>query len=180
MTVPQTKPWQHRVSRNNHSRSSDSSVNVFSVWRLATIVEHKAATYPVRDPTWYGPISILLAILEVDAASICASVPVFWPAISNHFGRIFVTQEINITHEDRYELTTSPSHGLGPVDGMHSRTGSETELSSGIVGSKSKEMHYKDGFVISLVDPLRQATSGGVESRVRSEGTEDKRKWLRF
>ncbi|OTA99593.1 hypothetical protein M426DRAFT_44834, partial [Hypoxylon sp. CI-4A] len=78
-------------------------VLVFATWRLVTIVEHQVATWPTRDPTWYGPISIVLAVLEVDAASICASVPVFWPVLRDlNWGKIFVTQEVNITRETRY------------------------------------------------------------------------------
>ncbi|OTA92211.1 hypothetical protein M434DRAFT_61763, partial [Hypoxylon sp. CO27-5] len=75
-------------------------VLVFATWRLITIIEHQVATRPTRDPTWYGPISIILAVLEVDAASVCASVPIFWPVLRNlDWGKIFVTQEINITRE---------------------------------------------------------------------------------
>jgi hypothetical protein len=41
------------------------------------MIPSQVATYPTRDPTWYGSISIMLAALEINAASICASVPVF-------------------------------------------------------------------------------------------------------
>lgn len=51
------------------------------------------------DPTWYGPKAILLAVVEVDLATMTASVPVFWPLLQEGFGRIFVTQEVEVTHQ---------------------------------------------------------------------------------
>ncbi|ETS88229.1 hypothetical protein PFICI_02057 [Pestalotiopsis fici W106-1] len=74
---------------------------MLAIWRLATIIDHQAATWPTHDPTWYGPISIILAVLEVDCAAICASIPIFWPVLEARWGTIFITQEIKITREDR-------------------------------------------------------------------------------
>ncbi|KAK7955631.1 uncharacterized protein PG986_004853 [Apiospora aurea] len=68
-------------------------VNFLSIWRLQTIFEHKTGWYPTHDPTWYGPISILLGVLEINVASICASVPIFWPVVAPYLGSIFVTHE---------------------------------------------------------------------------------------
>ncbi|KAH6844493.1 hypothetical protein B0I37DRAFT_164409 [Chaetomium sp. MPI-CAGE-AT-0009] len=82
-------------------------VNVFSIWRFATTIEHKAGTYPTFDPTWYGPIIIVMAGLETASACICASIPVFWgPMItsaSQLLGQIFVTKEVQVTTEHRFE-----------------------------------------------------------------------------
>ncbi|KAH9898802.1 hypothetical protein F4778DRAFT_771802 [Xylariomycetidae sp. FL2044] len=148
-------------------------VNLLSIWRLQTIVENKAGTFPVMDPTWYGPKSIILAALEVDLASICASIPIFWPVIKENFNKIFVTQEVHITHqhrrlsggEDQIELQTSDSH--------HSRVDSDVSLNA-ISSSMSKtapELHYQDKYVMNSVIPLgidkKEATS---ESLVMSEG----------
>ena len=72
------------------------SVNFLSIWRLQTILEHKAAWFPTHDPTWYGPISILLGVLEINVASICASVPIFWPVVAPYLGSIFVTHEVSV------------------------------------------------------------------------------------
>ncbi len=126
---------------------------MFAVWRLATVIQHKAAMWPVKDPTWYGPISILLAVLEVDCASICASVPVFWPVLSRQLGKIFVTKEIEIIHEDRYEFDNY----------AHSWT--ETELRTK-PGSSYKEIQFNDSFV----NPLwKTPSAGSVEVRSGSE-----------
>ncbi|KAH7025128.1 uncharacterized protein B0I36DRAFT_250640 [Microdochium trichocladiopsis] len=78
-----------------------SWIVVFAAWRLVTIVRNKAATWPVVDPTWYAPQSVLLAILEIDCAAICASLPIFWPQISKHWGEIVVVKEVKVTRETR-------------------------------------------------------------------------------
>jgi hypothetical protein len=84
----------------------EASVNIFSVWRFATTIEHKAATYPTFDPSWYGPISIVMAGLETASACICASIPVFWGPMlataSQLLGQIFVTKEVHVTTEHRF------------------------------------------------------------------------------
>jgi hypothetical protein len=68
---------------------------------LVTCVEHRAATYPTLDPTWYSPITIVLSDLEVDVASICASAPVFWPVLCQKVLTIFVTKEVEVTRMSR-------------------------------------------------------------------------------
>ncbi|KAI5860933.1 hypothetical protein GGS23DRAFT_577943 [Durotheca rogersii] len=152
----------------------------FAAWRLATIIGNQGATWPTRDPTWYGPLSIILAVLEVDAASICASVPVFWPVLRGlQWGKIFVTQEVNITRETRYmdddqdRLTHSTTH---------SRTGSDTDLGpKGISKVKrTKETYYQDAYVLSQVDPLRTSIEH-VQASVRSDVAKGgSRKWIRI
>lgn len=93
-------------------------INIISIFRLYTIIKYRAGTYPVIDPTFYGPQSIVLAALEVDLASIVASVPVFWPMLTHGWDAIFVTQEVHVTRHhrrlsghDQFELgsTFSPS-----------------------------------------------------------------------
>ncbi|KAJ3564777.1 hypothetical protein NPX13_g7732 [Xylaria arbuscula] len=77
------------------------AVNLISIWRLYTIIKTRAGTYPIADPTFYAPQSIVLAALEVDLASIVASIPVFWPLITHSWGKIFVTQEVHVTRHHR-------------------------------------------------------------------------------
>ncbi|TGJ78442.1 hypothetical protein E0Z10_g10320, partial [Xylaria hypoxylon] len=87
-------------------------INIVSIWRLFIIIKSRAGTYPVVDPTFYAPQSIVFAALEVDLASIVASIPVFWPMLLSHsWGNIFVTQEVHVTRhhrrlsgEDQFEL----------------------------------------------------------------------------
>lgn len=75
---------------------------MLSIWRLQSIVETHAATYPTFDPTFYGTTPIVLSAIELDLAAVCASLPVFWPVIQKSIGSvIIVTHEVKITREQR-------------------------------------------------------------------------------
>ncbi|OLN97953.1 hypothetical protein CCHL11_02548 [Colletotrichum chlorophyti] len=76
-----------------------SVVLMLSAWRLANLIDSRAGTYPTLDVTWYAPTPMALAILEIDIAAICASLPVFWPVLQSGMGSIFVTHEVAITTE---------------------------------------------------------------------------------
>ncbi|KAK6065229.1 hypothetical protein SCUP234_12676 [Seiridium cupressi] len=151
-----------------------SMVIMLAIWRLATIIDHQAATWPTHDPTWYGPISIILAVLEIDCAAICASIPIFWPVLEDKWGSIFITQEIKVTREHRYlEDDDQVSLRAGP-------TGSDVELKRSDSGHSEGPAHYNDVFIMRSVDPLRSPTFG--ESRnaavIKSEGPRDaERRW---
>ncbi|OTA54939.1 hypothetical protein K449DRAFT_469185 [Hypoxylon sp. EC38] len=171
-------------------------VLLISIWCLQTIIDHKAGTYPVLDPTWYGPKTIILAALEVDLASICASIPTFWPHLTQGLlGSIFVTQEVHITHQhrrlsgDSSYSSTSTSRGRFELQPSHLREDSGTSLGLGEttvtiarVSSKSSktaglvrhDRHYRDDFVLnSVIPPGMQDMHDKetcAESRVESDG----------
>ncbi|KAH8648540.1 hypothetical protein BX600DRAFT_116200 [Xylariales sp. PMI_506] len=167
-------------------------VNFFSIWRVATIVQHRATTYPTFDPTWYGPISILLACLEVDVSIMCASIPVFWPVVTSRLDRIFVTQEIKIerahrfsTIDDEYELHRGPSYtaGVPGIDGeieprspsraSSGRSSSLNRSRSQKTGGYGRDGYYKDKYIMAQVDPL--SAMKGVESEIRAEPVSGRR-----
>jgi len=77
--------------------------------------------------------------------------------------KIFVTKEIEITHEDRVDQFEMHRHRSNDEeDGAHSPQGSEVGLGGGAdmerVMSK-KGAYYEDSFVRDLVDPFRAATA---------------------
>jgi len=76
-------------------------------------------------------------VLEINVASICASVPIFWPVIRPLLGAIFVTREVIVKHEVRDEENDSRSSSRG-------QEGSEGDLND----------HYKDSFLQGLVNPF--------------------------
>ncbi|KAK8080085.1 hypothetical protein PG997_007903 [Apiospora hydei] len=137
-------------------------VIALAAWRLQTIIEHQAATWPTRDPTWYGPISIILSALEVLAASICASIPIFWPLVSEGWGKIFVTQEVKVTRETRY-FDDDDEDAL--TNNAHSRNGSTVSTASKSANSKDKSSHYRDTYILRQVDPLHGLEDRGCTSR---------------
>ena len=114
-----------------------------SAWRVHETLYYKGGFVPTHDPTWYGPKSILLMVLEINVASICASVPIFWPILRPYVEAIFVTKEFSVKYEARESISSS-----------RGRTGSEAGLNS----------HYKDSFVMDLVDPLSAMNESRVES----------------
>ncbi|KAK0615354.1 hypothetical protein B0T17DRAFT_541680 [Bombardia bombarda] len=166
-------------------------VIVLSAWRLASIVENKSTTYPTFDSTFYGPVGVLLGVMEVDLASICASVPVFWPLIRAHMGEIFVTKEIEITHEDRsnyFELRRGRSGErsiTGGGNGDDSPEGSEICFrgvgGGGGIGAvtqigrakvKDPATHYQDEYVQQRVNPFAggRGETGTPGSGMEKEG----------
>ncbi|KAJ0274769.1 hypothetical protein COL26b_010920 [Colletotrichum chrysophilum] len=76
-------------------------VNILGIFRLIGISHSQAGTYPTLDPSWYGCVPIVLAAVEVNLATICASLPIFWPVLQMNLGKIFITKEIEITSEVR-------------------------------------------------------------------------------
>lgn len=164
-----------------HGPNRFQRVSVFSIWRLATIIAHKAATSPTFDPTWYGPISIVLAAVEIDSAMICASVPVFWPVFRSAGFQIFITKEIKVTSEQRLSSSDGLElRGDGPgifnssaMGSMHSRAGSEETLTNVEIrlAAAKTQGHYTDKYVMELVDPLRASgrKQGGIEVSVSAE-----------
>ena len=58
-----------------------------------------------------------MAALETSAACICASIPIFWRPMfktaSDFLGQIFVTKEVKVTSQNRFELLGSNSSGQG-------------------------------------------------------------------
>jgi len=76
-------------------------VNILGIFRVIGIARSRAGTYPTLDPSWYGCTPIVLAAVEVNLATICASLPVFWPNLQKNIGQIFITKEVEITSEVR-------------------------------------------------------------------------------
>lgn len=77
----------------------------------------------------------MLASLEIDLASIVASIPVFWPVLTQNWGKIFVTQEVHVTRhhrrlsgEDNFELHATPSRSTSALSRSRSRGGSDGSL----------------------------------------------------
>ncbi|KAK4164754.1 hypothetical protein QBC43DRAFT_210098 [Cladorrhinum sp. PSN259] len=112
-------------------------VNVFSIWRFATTIKHQVTTFPTFDPTWYLPITAVMAGLELSTACICASIPVFWGPLVQHasnllgIGSIFVTHEVKVETEHRFQDLGSRDQ-FADIEMQqppsHSRSGSEANL----------------------------------------------------
>ncbi|KAH6658247.1 hypothetical protein BKA67DRAFT_533406 [Truncatella angustata] len=92
---------------------------------------------------------MLLAVLEVDAAAICASIPIFWPVMVTHLGGIFVTKEMSIIREMRY----TQEDGIELMGKQYDDV--ESDLKAKHTGAiQSSEDHYRDRYVMQQVDPF--------------------------
>ena len=140
---------------------------------MVSVIQHRATTFPTFDPTWYAPAMVILAAVEVDLASMCASAPVFWPVLRQQVMKIFVTQQIEIIREEREEgfamhrtRTAESELQLVDEDGVKKTTGDLNFTANGWtkVPSKSKQTHYQDEYVRKQVDPLSE--DGGVKTNV--------------
>ncbi|KAK3988763.1 hypothetical protein QBC44DRAFT_397737 [Cladorrhinum sp. PSN332] len=137
-----------------------SLVNIFSIWRFATTIKHQVTTYPTFDPTWYLPITAVMAGLELSTACICASIPVFWGPLVQHasqflgIGNIFVTHEVKVETEHRFqdlgsrdqfadmEMQNPPTHSRsGSEANLAVRSGSRTEWVQ--VDKVGMQQHYQ-------------------------------------
>ncbi|KAL1898126.1 hypothetical protein Sste5346_003528 [Sporothrix stenoceras] len=138
-------------------------VNVFAAWRLALLIgSGNSILETLVDSTYYAPDTVLLSSLEVNLASICASVPIFWPVLRQQVFRILVTKEVVITRDER----------------VGDDSDDEDDLDKEKKHNSNGQGHYDDSFIRDQVDPLRPGTSAGVETRVRSEtGGENNRRW---
>ncbi|KAH7014578.1 uncharacterized protein B0I36DRAFT_389433 [Microdochium trichocladiopsis] len=154
---------------------------IFAAWRLAVIIQTEVATKPVFDPTWYSGIGILLALMEVDCAAVCASVPIFWPQLSKHIGNIMVIREVRVTSESRDNPRNPPQRvddddddgsafaaGLsgargderdGSVYRLRQESSSTVEMDEIEVMMNKRKQHYQDQYVMDRVDPLRSVGS---------------------
>ncbi len=148
------------------------SVVTLSVWRVYLTIIYKTGWLPTHDPTWYGSLSILLIILEINVASICASVPIFWPVISPLLGSIFVTREFSVKYEVRDDEVNGAAgdgtDGAIPIGlerynslSSHGRSPSDSKSTSA-----NSAAHYKDSYIVEQVDPFgrfsRRSTSGSA------------------
>ncbi|KAK3314111.1 hypothetical protein B0H66DRAFT_483566 [Apodospora peruviana] len=138
-----------------------ATVVTLSSWRVYETIYYKSGWYPTHDPTWYGPKSILLMVLELNVASICASVPIFWPVLRPYLGGIFVTREFTVKTELREfeNVDSTPNSRAGKWNT------SETELNG----------HYKDPYIGDLVNPFG---GQGVElqSKVETNRSESRKR----
>lgn len=73
-------------------------VNLCSIGRL--IYSIKPTLDSIWDLTWHSPTTTGLAAIEINLASVCAALPIFWPVVKEKWNRIVVTYEVKVTSEN--------------------------------------------------------------------------------
>ncbi|KZM25970.1 hypothetical protein ST47_g2978 [Ascochyta rabiei] len=114
-----------------------SLVVLMAILRLWSTFKHSADAIKSFDFTWWYPEVLIISCLEVDFAIICASMPIFWPTVVANFNAIFVTKEVHITHQDRFQ-----DFEMGRPTSLKSTASQEglTKLPSG----EQKSYYYND------------------------------------
>ncbi|KXH31130.1 hypothetical protein CSIM01_13441 [Colletotrichum simmondsii] len=98
LTQPATARWGFGSSDLGIYRRT---VVAIGVSRLVSIVNTAAGTYPTLDPSWYGCVPAVLATVEVNLATVCASIPIVWPVTQRALSKIWVTREFEVMSEPR-------------------------------------------------------------------------------
>lgn len=133
--------------------------------------------------------------MEISLATICASLPVFWPVIVKNLGPyIMVTHEVKITREVRYGSGThrpgvrAADGGTDDDDNVELRerpresedgAGMAKPTESNTSENYDKSHHYRDSFTKQQVLGQELTSMGRVTSvRVRCESSNDASKEL--
>ncbi|KAH7303517.1 hypothetical protein B0I35DRAFT_383799 [Stachybotrys elegans] len=162
-------------------------VTMLSIWRLETIIRYQAGWYPTHDPTWYGPISILLGVLEVNVASTCASIPIFWPIISPYLtlGGIFVTHEIKVQvqdYTDREAIMDNPKDkapsSYSSDANQYDSTQTINEMELAPVGRRAMTPQFSNGFGVEQADPFN--TGKNQTNHVKCESSRRESRWWKI
>ncbi len=68
---------------------------------------------------------VILSVLEIDLAIMCACMPIFWPMIEKSLGAIFVSFEVEIVEEhiDEHGLAYELEHRKGREGSIRSGSG---------------------------------------------------------
>lgn len=123
--------------------------SIFSMLRLASIIDTAATTSPTFDPTWYGATPIVYAALEVDIATITAALPVFWPVLVNLSNKtqILVTREVKVTLEQHNDPDDDDAIEL-------------QRSKSGLQARTTRSDYYDDPYIAGQVNPFKDPQFG--------------------
>jgi hypothetical protein len=115
----------------------------------------------------------MLSTVEVFLAALCATIPLFWPAVRDQFYKIFVQYDFSVSEirieDDEFELTKTGSlpAGRGQNEPWSDKTWSEK-----IQTRTTAKPAYKDDFAmehVSSYDAGNDMYSGGTRSQVISK-----------
>ena len=128
----------------------------FAIWRLAEVVVSQGGQGG-DDISWMLPEPTLLSFCEIYIATLVASIPFFWPIISEQISKIFVKYEFNVSVESRYYQTEDGEDDVELTSA--SKTKSVTSVNeltepAKTVAKQGKQTHYQDDFVQHMVDPF--------------------------
>ncbi|KAH7128150.1 hypothetical protein B0J11DRAFT_430864 [Dendryphion nanum] len=128
--IPLTKYFKPGLGRKEYLAltalfSLGSIVVILAALRLWSAANRDPQAPSSLDFTWWYPITLILACLEVDFALMCASMPIFWPVLIESFAQILVVQEVRVTHHRFGELDSPSGFEMGRTNSIKSSTSTE-------------------------------------------------------
>ena len=130
---------------------------MFAVWRLADIIQDNAGRS--SDLSWDLPGATLLSLCEVYIASLCASIPFFWPIIKEQIQKlqeIFVKYEFSVSTESRFHANDDDAVELAPTPG----TDDVVSLGSKSANQSTKQVypdkHHADDYIQAQINPFSE------------------------
>ena len=112
----------------------------------------------MADISWHSPTTTGLAAIEINLASVCAALPIFWPVVMEKWNRIVVTYEVKITSE---------SGNFTPLKSSRSR---EQDFDSQNLEIAERGQGGQRGFELTEWDPNVRDTKtalGDVQTTVK-------------
>lgn len=116
------------------------------------------------DLTWVEPMPVLLSIVEVCIACLCASTPFFWPIFREGLNKIFVMYEFTVESESRYhndlddqvELasTSTWQTGTKPTGGKEDFRLLESRSGDREFNKTSNQSHYRNDYGQNHMNPF--------------------------
>jgi hypothetical protein len=126
-----------------------------------------------EDVTWAEPAVFFLSLAEIFVASMCASVPFFWPIVVQQFTKIMVMYEFNVSseprwHDDQLELET-PKYWPEATDTATSKDSGS--MNSRHEQSKSRTAYYGYDHVQHQGNPFSEefmVEEGGLSAKQKN------------
>jgi hypothetical protein len=144
---------------------------LFATWRLVDVTT-SGGGQETADLSWMLPQPTLLSLCEIYIATLVASIPFFWPVLSDQISQIFVKYEFNVSTESRYfqhddhddDIELAPSKKGDVVVTEEELTRKPSASRS--VPKTATSNHHQDDFVQATVDPFSKEfrTKAAVES----------------
>ncbi|KAF1923477.1 uncharacterized protein M421DRAFT_326036 [Didymella exigua CBS 183.55] len=118
-------------------------VVLMAILRLWSGLKYNNRDVLMYDYTYWLPGVLIFSCLEVDFAIMCASIPIFWPAVKAAWSQITVTKEVIVISESRYEDAHSDVLELGMERTVSLKSNKSTE---GLVaiGNMDRKSSYID------------------------------------
>lgn len=155
-----------------------------AIWRLIHVhlIAAKSGMYPTFDPTWYAPTTVMLAVLEVNGATVCASIPLAASRLSRFSSSpppalgskgIMVTRDVRIERTPRHSLACEKHAVDEQLDGHLDNSWiappewrQKSECSTDYTSQKKKKKKRKGGIVVE-VEELGCCDGEGLNSHYR-------------